>query len=134
LGIGASVYYRRVVENQKNRILEEVVRVSERIGADPKLTELLRSAIVEIQFKKAMEMAKGGIPETLLINGQNPLMLLHAALSEGVHELSDEECLDLATSIRVVLTELSERLAAALKDEAELTKALGKLMNRKKTG
>ena len=30
LGIGAFVYYRRVVENQKNRILDEIIRVAEK--------------------------------------------------------------------------------------------------------
>jgi hypothetical protein len=132
LGIGAFVYYRRVVENQKNRILEEIKRVLQKLGAKPEVIVLLDQAIAENQFQKAMQIAKDGIPESLLIDGHNPLGLLHSALSEGVHNLNDEECLDLASSIRVVLTELSERLAQALKDEAELTKAVGKLLNRKK--
>jgi hypothetical protein len=38
----------------------------------------------------------------------------------------------LAGSIRIVLGELSERLSQALKDEAELNKALSSLMNKKK--
>jgi hypothetical protein len=60
-------------------------------------------------------------------------LLLHSALSEGVHSLSDEQCLELASSVRIVLGELSERLSQALKDEAELSKALGTLMNYKKS-
>src|SRR5664279_2842473 len=32
LGIGAFAYYRRVVENQKNRIIDEIKRVAQRIG------------------------------------------------------------------------------------------------------
>lgn len=132
LGIGASVYYRRVVENQKNRILEEIKRVAIKLNAKAEVITLLDSAIKEIQFSKALELAKGGIPESLLINGQNPITLLHSALSEGVHNLSDPEFLEIASSVRIVLTELSERLSAALKDEAELNNALNKLMNRKK--
>lgn len=130
LGIGASIYYRRVVEHQKNRILEEIKKVSEKIGANPETIKLLDRAIAETRFSAAMEMAKDALPESLLLNGHNPLLLLHNALSEGVHEMNDAECLEQAQSIRVVLAELSERLAQALKDEAELTKALGKLMNR----
>jgi hypothetical protein len=132
LGIGAFVYYRRVVENQKNRILEEIKKVMQKVGSKPELISLLDQAIAETQFHKAMQIAKDGMPESLLIDSHNPLGLLHSALSEGVHELTDEECLDLAGSIRVVLTELSERLSQALKDEAELTKAVSKLLNRKK--
>lgn len=62
------------------------------------------------------------------------MALLHSALSEGVHGLSDDECLEIASSVRVVLAELSERLAQALKDEAELSKALSTLMSPRKEG
>lgn len=132
LGIGAFIYYRRVVENQKNRILEEIIKVSEKLGAPKVKIETLKAAVSETQFSKALDMAKDVIPESLLINGHSPILLLHSALSEGVHALSDEDCLELASSIRIVLGELSERLSQALKDEAELTKALSTLMNHKK--
>jgi hypothetical protein len=61
----------------------------------------------------------------------NPLTLLHNALSEGLHELTDEECLTLARSIRVVLVELAERISTALKEEAQLKSAVSQLLNRK---
>lgn len=131
LGIGAFIYYRRVVENQKNRILGEIIKVSEKIGAPEDKIKTLHDAVKETQFSKALKMAKDAIPESLLINGHSPILLLHSALSEGVHALSDEQCLELASSVRVVLSELSERLSQALKDEAELTKALSTLMNHK---
>src|SRR5206468_7708696 len=115
--------YRRVVQNQKNRIIGEVVKVAEKLGIDASAIAELNTAISETQFSKALSMVKTAIPQSLLINGHNPLALLHSALSEGVHGKSDEECLELASSVRVVLSELSERLAQALKDEAELGKA-----------
>lgn len=130
LGVGSFIYYRRVVENQKNRILEQIVKVSEKIGASQEKIDSLRAAITETQFSKALDMAKDAMPESLLINGHSPILLLHSALSEGVHALSDEQCLELAGNIRIVLGELSERLSQALKDEAELNKALSSLMNK----
>jgi len=132
LGIGAFIYYRRVVENQKDRILGEIIKVSEKLGASENNIKILKQAVAETQFSKALDMAKDVIPESLLINGHSPILLLHSALSEGVHALSDEECLGLASSVRIVLGELSDRLSQALKDEAELTKALSNLMNRNK--
>ncbi len=131
LGIGAFIYYRRVVENQKNRILKEIVKVAEKINAPDQTLKTLKAAIAETQFQKALDMSKDAIPESLLINGHSPVRLLHGALSKGVHAMSDEECLDFASSVRVVLSELSDRLAQALKDEAELSKALSTLMHRK---
>lgn len=133
LGVGAFIYYRRVVENQKNRIIGEIIKVSEKIGTSKEKIEILESAVTETQFTKALEMAKDAMPESLLINGHSPILLLHSALSEGVHALNDEQCLEMAGSIRIVLGELSERLSQALKDEAELKKALSTLMKKKKS-
>lgn len=131
LGIGAFTYYRRVVENQKNRILAEIVKVFEKIGVPQDKIDTLREAIKETQFSKALEMAKDVMPESLLIDGHSPIFLLHRELSRGVHELSDEGCLELASTIRLVLGELSEKLSAILKDKAELTKAVSTLMHHK---
>lgn len=128
LGIGAFVYYRRVVEEQRNRILDEVIKVSRKVGAPVEAIKALEKAKAETQFSKALANVKDAIPQALLINGHNPLTLLHSALSDGLHLRSDEHCLEIASSIRVVLAELSERLAQALKDEAELNKALSRLM------
>lgn len=130
LGIGAFVYYRRVVESQKNRILDEVIKVSKKVNAPAEATRALESAKAETQFSKALESIKHAIPQALLVNGHNPLTLLHSALSDGLHDRTDERCLELASSIRVVLAELSERLSQALKDEAELSRALSHLMQR----
>ena len=129
LGIGAFVYYRRVVENQKNRIIEEIIKVSEKIGAPSELIRTLQDAKDEIQFSKALDTVKNAIPQALLINGHNPLTLLHRALSGGLHEQSDEQCLELAHDVRVVLIELAERLGQAMKDEAELNTAVSRLLN-----
>lgn len=131
LGIGAFVYYRRVVETQKSRILNQIAKVAAKIGATPEKIKLFADAAKETQFSRAMDIAKPALPESLLIDGHNPLALLHSALSEGVHELDDETCLRIAGSIRIVLGELSDRIAQALKDEAELKGALSTLLNRK---
>lgn len=131
LGIGAFSYYRRVVENQKNRIIDEIIKVSQKLGADQALVDDLKAAKNETQFSKAIETIKHGIPQVLLIDGHNPLALLHSALSQGLHDQSDDECLELATSIRIVLTELADRMGQALKDEAELKGAVSKLLEIK---
>src|SRR5260221_2382351 len=87
----------------------------------------LRWSRRENQFSKALESVKNAIPQALLINGHNPLTLLHSALSEGLHAQTDEQCLELAHDVRVILAELAERLGQALKDEAELKQAVSRL-------
>lgn len=132
LGVGAFVYYRRVVENQKNRIVDEIIKVSEKIGVSKANLDVLKSSQSDFRFSSAVDIIKDLIPQSLLINGHNPLTLLHKALSDGLHDRSDEHCLELAGSIRVVLGELAERLSQALKDEAEVNHALARLMSIKK--
>jgi hypothetical protein len=102
LGIGAFAYYRRVVENQKGRLIIEIAKVAKRLGAAEEELARFKAAARESQFRRAIDDIKSSIPKVLMINGHNPLTLLHSALSEGLHAGADEECLELATSIRVV--------------------------------
>jgi hypothetical protein len=131
MGIGAFVYYRRVIESQKNRIFDELIRVIGKISPGDAVLKEIEAAKNETQFTKAVETVKHALPQSLHINGYNPLTLLHSALSEGVHEHNDSECLELASSVRTVLFEFADRLGQALKEEAELNTAVSKLANRK---
>jgi len=124
LGVAAFVYYRRVVERQKNRLLDQISNVASHVGGNEELVAEIEKAKSETQFTKAVESIKHAIPQSLLINGQNPLTLLYNALSQGVHNLSDRQCLALAHSVRVVLVEFSEKVAAAIKNEDELNNAI----------
>jgi hypothetical protein len=129
LGIGAFGYYRRVVERQKGRIIEQIKKVAMRTGAPPEVIDRLGAAGKETQFTKAIELVKNAIPEQLRLKGHNPLTLLHDALSKGLHNESDEDCLQIAHDIRIMLTELVNRIEQALSDQSELDTALNRLVN-----
>lgn len=62
LGVGAFIYYRRVVEKQKSRILSEISKVAEKLGAGTETLKSLQNAIQETQFSKALTIAKDAIP------------------------------------------------------------------------
>jgi len=91
LGIGAFAYYRRVVENQKGRIIQEMAKVAQKLGSSQDDLALFEAALKETQFTAAVDKVKSAIPASLRIDGHNPLTLLHDALSDGLHEGSDEE-------------------------------------------
>jgi hypothetical protein len=131
MGIGAFAYYRRVVENQKNRLIDEIVKVSTKLNVDSTIIAEIEKARSETRFTKALEILKDALPNVLLIDNHNPLALLHTALSDGLHEQSDEVCLVRAQSIRIVLAELSERIAHVLKEDTELKGAVSKLLQVK---
>lgn len=125
LGIGAFAYYRRVVEARKDQLLDEIIKVAQRVGEPPEIAESLQLAKAEKQFKKAMESVR--VPQSILIDGDNPLTLLHAAISEGLHGMSDAQCLDRARSVRVILVELVRRIDLALESHDELKSAISDL-------
>jgi hypothetical protein len=134
MGVGAFSYYRRVVENQKGRIIAEIGKVAARLGGKPAVLASFKAAEKETQFSKAIDDVKDGIPDALKIGGHNPLTLLHQALSEGLHDHTDKECLEIAQEIRLVLTDLAERMSQALREEAELQTAVSRLLARKSGG
>ena len=131
MGIGAFVYYRRVIESQKNRIFDELIRVISKISPDDGVLKEIEAAKAETQFTRAVDKIKHALPQALFINGYNPLTLLHSALSKGVHEHNDDECLELASSVRTVLFDFAERLGQALKEDADLNQAVNLLANER---
>lgn len=133
LGIAAFSYYRRVIENQWTRLVDEIIKVGKGLNAPKKTIQFLEDCRDQNQFSKAVDDAKGALPEVLLIRGHNPLKLLHTALSDGLHNQSDEACLSKAVSIRVILFELNERLRKAKEGDKELADALNNLLNTAKS-
>ena len=67
-------------------------------------------------------------PKELFVNGQNPLTLLHGPLSVGIHGLTDEQCLKMAHSIRIVLGALLERVQMVTEEKVELDAAIKDLL------
>ena len=128
LGVGAFAYYRRVVENHKNEIFDEIIKVCEAVGASEELLGELGSAKKEIKFTEAMKRIKIALPKGLLINGHNPLLALHGALSLGLHDESHAKCLEAAHDVRLVLTDLIEKMSLLRQDNSELHGAVHRLI------
>jgi hypothetical protein len=130
LGVGAATYFRRIVESQWKVLVTEIRDAARTLGVED--LSVFDAAVRETQFSKAVEMLKGAIPPKLLIlNGENPLTLPYQPLSQGLHELTDAECLQQAADIRIVLTALLENIAEVLKDQNELKSAAARLRERR---
>lgn len=134
LGIGAFAYYRRVVENHRTSIFDEIIKVCKMVGADQTIVDDLVAAKEEISFTKSMQKIRHGVPQGLLIQGQNPLTLLHSALSISLHGETDEECLQAAQDVRVVLTDLANRMSSLKQENSELTDSVKRLMKKTTEG
>ena len=131
LGVGAFGYYRRVVENQRNRLLERIRAVAVHKG-ESAFIGTIDAAIRETQFLRSFEMVRDAVPDVLRIKGHNPLTLLHEVLSQGLHNESDDECLRLCHAVRVFLRKLAENLDFALRDDREVDIALSALLAKQR--
>ena len=131
LGIGAFAYYRRFVESHKDKIISEIRKVAVSQNLPQSILEALDRAATIREFSAAVEAIKEAIPDSIRINGANPLTLLHGALSAGIHNEDDVDCLSIAQDIRLILTELAERTSQALKSTTELNAAVTRLNQRR---
>lgn len=136
LGIGAYGYYRRIVENTKFDLVGSVLKVAEATNAPTPQIELLKKAQEERQFSKAIDILRdvAAVPAVLLIDGHNPLVLLHDALSKGIHELPDAECLERAQESEIILCEIANRMQMALTEHKAVKAALSSILKRKSAG
>jgi hypothetical protein len=131
LGIGAFAYYRRFVDSHKDKILDRIRAVAVAQNAGPEVIEALDRAKKTNSFERAVGEIKDAIPQGLrLKGGHNPLTVLYRALSIGVHEDDDADCLERAQDIRTVLTALAEKTNQALADSKELDAAVSRLLKR----
>ena len=125
-GLGAYAYYRRVVENQRDRLIDAIIGAARKAGADDVVPHL-ETAKREQQFTKSIELLRDAFPRQLYIEGHNPFTLLHGPLSSQLHAGTDEEALAMATAIRTVLSALVEKIADVMKEHSGLTDAINKL-------
>jgi hypothetical protein len=127
-GIGAAAYFRRVVDNQWKALVKKLRDAAEKLGTPAEELKVFEEALAQTQFSTAVDMLKDAIPAKLLIlDGRNPLTLLYKPLSVQIHELSDEQCLQQAADIRVILNETFDNISRVLKDDETLKAAVTRL-------
>lgn len=122
VGIGAFVYLRRIIEQFV--IQEAYTKESENGNFDKQLYEKSR-------VKERIELLKNSLPDFLVAN-----KALYSILSKGIHELSEQECLDIfpvmKTAIEYILDEVKakkelEEKKKQLSDQiSKINKQLGK--------
>lgn len=127
-GIGAAAYYRRVVDNQWKALVKKLRDAAEKLGTAKDKLSLFDEALEQTQFSAAVELLRDTIPAKLLIlDGKNPLTLLYHPLSVQIHDLSDEQCLQQAADIRIVLNETFDNISRVLREDEELKAAVSRL-------
>jgi len=129
-GIGAYAYYRRIIEEIIDSLLYSITDLIPESEKQQYL-EALNQTKKTIVAQEKIELVKDLLPEILRPDGMNPLNLLHSTLSEGLHAKTDEECLEIAGSIRDILVFLVNQILQTKESSKKFTTHMRKLLNKK---
>lgn len=130
-GIGAHAYYRRIVEDVIDELLESI---GEHISPKDELkhyNEAMESVKKTRVAQEKIELVKDLLPTSLQPNGINPLQVIYDELSEGIHYNSDEECLESADAIRVSIAYLVNQVMKKKADHQNFTDSMKKILDKK---
>ncbi len=123
-GIGAFAYYRRVVELCIDDLIDEL----KEIIPEEKKKEY-EDVVQKLKKEKIAENRINLIKDTIVdtsIDG-NPLGKIYEISSIGIHDLSDEECLDYADSLRTLLIYVIDEISREKNKKDGLKKAINKI-------
>jgi hypothetical protein len=130
-GIGAFVYYRRIIEGIIGNLLNSIPELM--TGEEKqKYEEVLEKVKNTKQTQEKIKLVKDLLPSILKPEGYNPLMIIFDMLSKGIHNKTDEECLDYSHAIRKSLIFLVEIILRAKKQNKEFTESMKKLLEKRR--
>jgi hypothetical protein len=125
-GLAALVYFRRVIENKVNALLDLVADAAKAAQVDPsslqQLEEVKNSKHVDVKIEYAAKI----LPAHLRPGGNNPLERLYGVASSGLHGESDDECLSLFLEYKHAFEYLFENLTEQNEHAKEYVKTLSK--------
>ncbi|MCX6234427.1 MAG: hypothetical protein NT175_06825 [Bacteroidetes bacterium] len=126
-GIGAYAYFRRIIENEIKRIIEDISTMDFE-GAE-KIKEALKSFESDHQMANLIDVVNKFLPKSLTELGDNPIRLLYEQLSGGIHSFSDEECLQKAEMIDIILSYVVKKVNEEKYQIMNVKEAMKKLRN-----
>ena len=100
-GVGSLAYFRRIIERELIKIIEDIKTLpdSESENIQKLLDEHYKNPSVSTIYDNIFNF----LPNSLKILGDNPIKLLYNQTSEGLHSLSEDECLQKSQNILTLL-------------------------------
>jgi hypothetical protein len=130
-GLGAVTYIRRVVEDKMNELIEVAAELAESHQVDAEIVKQMRAAKTErTTYDQKLKLAATVLPASLHIEGVNPLSTLYGLVSEGVHGLTEAECLAVADETTSVFEYIFTNLKATTEARHDFVEKVGKWAGR----
>lgn len=99
-GIGACAYLRRIIENQINPMLQILYEIKQSEGAEETELQQIAETIKSKNFTTKIELASAILPDSIFVEGRNPVKLMHDQFSRSIHALDDAEAVSVATGLK----------------------------------
>jgi len=129
-GLGAFAYYRRIVELLIDELLNDIQELVSEDARDD-YSEALQKVKASRRASDKIEHVKELLPQGLRPGGANPLALLHGALSDGLHNLTEEECIERAPVIRGAIVYLVSQVRQDKESATQFKKNLQDIVDRR---
>lgn len=126
-GIAAFAYLRRIIENNILKLLDVLQEDINSSGGNIEIEKALAELRKESPTSDKIKIANNALPAYLKPDGLNPLGKLYGILSDGVHQLSDQECLERADIVKECLKFLISELATRKENSSRFKKMVGSL-------
>lgn len=123
-GLGAVAYFRRVLENKVNLILDLIAESLRNEQTETENLKHLEEVKNSRHVDKKIEFASKILPAHLKPGGHNPLDKLYAVASAGLHGESDDECVTIFNDARFVFEYLFTNLTVSNEKAREYVKRL----------
>jgi hypothetical protein len=130
-GIGAYSYYRRIVELTIDELLGDISELLDGDNKEKYLEALQKTKELQKTSDK-IELVKDILPPVLIANGLNPLGTLYKILSEGIHNKTDDNCINIANNIRIILLFLIKQVVLSKNEKEEFTENMKILLGKRK--
>lgn len=98
-GVGACTYLRRVLENHITPLLQLVRQNRMDDSASSEELSQIDEIIEGRSADEKIRLAREVLPDSLLVEGDNPLEFMYDQLSAGLHRKDEQECTEIAREL-----------------------------------
>jgi hypothetical protein len=131
-GIAALPYLRRIIETHINDVLDLIADANQRKPIEGFDTAKLDMARKSHRFTDKLAVARDYLPPDLTPAGcPNPIGTLHELLSEGLHERTEEECVEIFDRCKDAFEYVIKKLTEAKREDEAYRESIRKLNKSK---
>jgi hypothetical protein len=126
-GIGAFAYFRRVLENQIKKIIQDLIEAE--VENYEKIKVIYENFEKSHQMSNLIENVGRFLPASFKLLGDNPLHLLYQQMSGGIHEFEEESCLEKSRNLDIIFKFLIKKINEEKSELKSVRKAMTDLKN-----